>query len=272
MPNPNIRFVAADMDGTLLDPNGQLDPRFFSLFEQLDNKDVIFAAASGRQYHSLMETFAPINQRMMFVAENGTLVMHQGKELYSNTIDRKDIHAIITAARAIDGAHIVLCGKACAYIESVDEQAHQEIKKYYASRKLVDDLLQVEDEFIKVAILHFDGTEQRVAPSFSQQFGESHQVVVSAKIWLDVMNKTASKGAAIEHLQKTIGFSKQQTLSFGDFFNDVEMLKASGHAYVMENAHPEMKQYATAIAPSHAQAGVLTTIADLFGLELSDKA
>ncbi|KFK48063.1 HAD family hydrolase, partial [Vibrio vulnificus] len=78
-----MKFIAADMDGTLLDPSGKLAPEFFHIYQTLEDKGIIFAAASGRQYYSLRETFAPINDRMMFIAENGTLVMHQGKELYS---------------------------------------------------------------------------------------------------------------------------------------------------------------------------------------------
>jgi Cof subfamily protein (haloacid dehalogenase superfamily) len=255
-----IRFIAADMDGTLLDPTGSLDPRFYPLFEKLVSKNVMFAAASGRQYFSLQETFAPIANKMMFIAENGTMVMHKGKELYSNTIEHNEIVQVIKTAREIDGVHIVLCGKTGAYIESTDPEAHQEIKKYYAKRTLVDDLLTVEDEFIKVAFLHFGGTEQNVAPILKKEFGQSHQVVVSAKIWLDIMDKTASKGAAIEHLQQSIGFTVDQTMSFGDFFNDVEMLQVSGQSYAMENAHPEVKKYAKHIAPSNAEAGVITTI------------
>ena len=52
MPQQNIKFIAADMDGTLLNEHGKLDPEFFNLYERLEAKDIIFAAASGRQYYS----------------------------------------------------------------------------------------------------------------------------------------------------------------------------------------------------------------------------
>ena len=48
----DIKFIASDMDGTLLDENGQLNPEFFAVFEQLEQKNIGFAAASGRQYYS----------------------------------------------------------------------------------------------------------------------------------------------------------------------------------------------------------------------------
>ncbi len=256
----DVKFIAADMDGTLLDENSQLDPQFFDLYHQLESKNIMFAAASGRQYYSLLKTFEPVKDSMMFIAENGTLVMHQGNELYSCTIDHASIVEIIKTARSIEGAYIVLCGKRSAYIETQAPEALTEFAKYYHRCEYVSDLLLVEDEFIKVAICHFDGTEEFVFPSFNRSFGHSHQVVVSAKIWLDVMNAVASKGAAIEHLQNTLGFSFEETMSFGDYLNDVEMLQQSYYSYAMENAHQQVKDIARFIAPSNNDAGVFRVI------------
>ncbi|MFA0442868.1 HAD family hydrolase [Vibrio sp. 10N.286.49.C2] len=262
MPINDIKFIASDMDGTLLNEHGQLDPTFFELHRQMSEKGIIFCAASGRQYYSLLETFLPAQDDMMFIAENGTLVMHKGVELYSCTIDKAAIHHIITEARKIPNTHVVLCGKQSAYIETQDEKALEEIAKYYHRRQSVTDLLNIDDTFIKVAICHFDGSEEHVYPSIQSQFGHSHQVVVSAKIWLDVMNAEASKGTAIQHLQNTLGFTHEQTMSFGDYFNDVEMLQASYHSYAVENAHEKVKTYARFSAPSNSEQGVHTVISE----------
>ncbi len=265
MPSPRIKFIATDMDGTLLDSHKTLSPAFFTLFPRLKAQGILFAAASGRQYYSLLETFADIQDQMIFIAENGTLVMHKGKELYSAAIERNDTHRVIDTTRQIDGAFIVLCGKKSAYIETKDPKACEEIARYYHRCEYVDDLLSVDDEFIKVAILNFGGTESLVYPTINTSFGRSHQVVVSAAIWLDVMNANASKGHAIRHLQDTFNFTYEETLSFGDYFNDVEMLQASYHAYAMENAHEKVKEHARFIAPSNDDNGVLVVLEELLG-------
>jgi Cof subfamily protein (haloacid dehalogenase superfamily) len=255
-----IKFVAADMDGTLLDENSQLSPEFFSIFYQLSQRGILFAAASGRQYYSLIQTFESIKDQILFIAENGTLVMYKGQELSSSTIDKTDIERIIFAARAIDGAHIVLCGKKSAYIESESDQGLAEISKYYPRCQKTSDLLTVEDDFIKVAICHFSGTERWVLPAIEAAFGRSHKVVVSGKIWLDVMNAQASKGAAIEGLRGTFDFTYEQSMAFGDYLNDIEMLQACYHSYAMENAHPEVKRLARYVAKSNVDQGVLKAL------------
>ncbi len=260
MPAKNIKFIASDMDGTLLDESSQLDPQFFDIYRQLTEQGIIFAAASGRQYASLQQKFAPIQDEMMFIAENGTLVMHKGEELYSCPLDTQTAREVVMEARTIKGAYTVLCGKHSAYIETQDPVALAELSKYYHSCHYVNDLLEVDDEFIKVAICHFDSTEQFVFPSMNAKFGATNQVVVSAHIWLDIMNAEASKGTAIEYLQQTLGFTYEQTMSFGDYFNDVEMLKASYHSYAVENAHPEVKKLARFRAPSNIDAGVIQVI------------
>ncbi|MGR5111145.1 Cof-type HAD-IIB family hydrolase [Vibrio jasicida] len=260
MSQASIKFIATDMDGTLLDQYGRLDPEFFDLFLQLEEKGILFSAASGRQYYSLRDTFAPIQDRMIYVAENGTLVMYQDKELYSCTIPKTEIDAIIQEAREIEGTHLVLCGKRSAYIETKDSKALEEFQKYYHRCEFVPDLLAVDDEFIKVAICHFGGSEELVFPAMSAKFGHSHQVVVSAKIWLDVMNAEASKGAAIKHLQDTMGFGPEETMTFGDYLNDLEMLQVSEHSYAMENAHEAVKKIARFSAPSNRDSGVMKVI------------
>lgn len=260
MPLQNVKFIAADMDGTLLNEQGKLEPEFFDTYQKLTTHNIKFAAASGRQYYSLLETFSPIKEEMIFIAENGTLVMHGGKELYSCTIDKDSINEIIVQARLIKGAHIVLCGKKSAYIETKSEQAIDEIKKYYHHCEYVTDLLTAEDDFIKIAICHFEGTESNVYPFVDDKFGLSHKVVVSGQIWLDIMNSKASKGVAIQYLQNRLGFSFEETMSFGDYFNDIEMLQASYHSFAMENAHQEVKAFARHLAPSNKNAGVLKVI------------
>jgi len=263
MSHRNVKFIATDMDGTFLDQNGEFDPEFFDIHSKLIERDILFAAASGRQYYSLVDSFASIKDQVMFIAENGTLVMYKGEELYSQPLEASVIEDLVTLARTIEDAHIVLCGKHSAYIETSDDQARNEVHKYYHRCTEVDDLLSVEDDFLKVAICHFGGSEKHIYPIINPAYGETQKVVVSAKIWLDVMHPSASKGSAIKQLQSKLGFSYEQTMSFGDYFNDVEMLQESYYSYAVENAHESVKKYARFSAPSNNDNGVLVVLKEL---------
>ena len=80
MKNQSIKLIAADMDGTLLDSKGVLNPDFFSVFEYLRKEGVMFIAASGRQYYNLLKLFDSIKDEIIFIAENGTYVVFHSQE------------------------------------------------------------------------------------------------------------------------------------------------------------------------------------------------
>ena len=84
-----IKFIATDMDGTLLNSKKELSPEFYDVFEELKKRDILFAAASGRQYYTLAKEFNDIKDDMLFIAENGTFVVYKGKELVVNGLDRE---------------------------------------------------------------------------------------------------------------------------------------------------------------------------------------
>ena len=52
-----FKLIASDMDGTLLDENGQVPPETYELILTLCEHGVHFAASSGRRYDSLCEFF-----------------------------------------------------------------------------------------------------------------------------------------------------------------------------------------------------------------------
>ena len=48
-----IKLIASDMDGTLLNDKDEIHEEFYQVFQELKNQNIIFAAASGRQYYNL---------------------------------------------------------------------------------------------------------------------------------------------------------------------------------------------------------------------------
>jgi hydroxymethylpyrimidine pyrophosphatase-like HAD family hydrolase len=129
----------------------------------------------------------------------------------------------------------------------------------------VEDLLAVDDEFLKVAIFAFDSSERVSAPAFAR-FRKTHQVVVSGQHWLDLMALGVNKGAGLRHVQQQLGISPDQTMAFGDFLNDLEMLDQATYSFAMANAHPLLKARAKFLAPGNTDNGVVRAIKAVFDL------
>ena len=62
------------------------------------------------------------------------------------------------------------------------------------------------------------------------------------------------------------GITAAQTMAFGDYLNDLEMLRAVEHSYAMANAHPAVLRAARHVAPANTEDGVLATLREVFDL------
>lgn len=258
-----IRLIACDLDGTLLDEAKRLPADFPELVKRLQALGVVFCPASGRQYHTIREQFAGISNGIPVIAENGSYVVLDGKELYSVCLDAASVHSILAATeelqRQVADFGIVLCGKHAAYIVRHDEAFVEQVTPYYLSLELVESFDAIDDEILKVAIYDFESSEHNVYPHM-QQFSDSLQVVVSGSNWLDIMAAGVNKGTGLLALQNALAVSRSETAAFGDYLNDLEMLDGAEHSYAMANAHPQLLARAKHIAHANTENGVVRAI------------
>lgn len=258
-----IRLIAADMDGTLLDENGLLPPHFGDVFARLDREGILFSVASGRQYGNLLNHFREYRDRMVFIAENGTFVVYRGETLYASALAFPDVLELAGTARKVPGAACVVCGIRSAYVEKRDidgrPEALDEIRKYYAAVELVDSFSDVSDDILKFTVLVFEGSEKYALPVFAG-YKARFKLTVSGDYWLDITMHEANKGIALDHIQKRFGIRKEETMAFGDFLNDVELLENAWYSYAMKNAHPGLFPHARFRAAGNEEDGVLREI------------
>ena len=85
----------------------------------------------------------------------------------------------------------------------------------------------------------------------------------TTKKWVDIMNPGMNKGFAVKKLQKLLDVPPENCAAFGDYLNDLEMLRAVKYSYAMENAHPTLFEAATYRAPSNTTYGVTKKLREL---------
>ncbi len=254
------------MDGTLVDDAMQIHDELWPLVDELDARGIVFCPASGRQYHNLVREFGDHADALVFIAESGAYVVAGGREISSDCLELDVARRAATLVRGIREAGAVLCGKRSAYIERRDPPFVEECTQYYARLRLVDDLLEIDDDVLKVAIYDFTAAEHNTAPRL-EEFRAAHQVVVSGPHWVDVLSRSASKGRALREVQRALGVTPAQTMAFGDFLNDLELMDAATWSFAMANAHPALKERARFVAPANNANGVVRTIRTVLGLE-----
>lgn len=251
------------MDGTLLNTRHELSPDFFPLFDRIRSKGILFCSASGRQYYNLYNCFPGIQDQIIFIAENGSYVMYQGKELHVQQMDKSLTHDVLKRIKSLPGVLTILCGKKRAYIDNKNPAFIERVAMFYDKYTIVDDLLKVEDDqYLKIAIYDSSGTEQNVYPHFLE-YQNDLQIKVSGNVWLDLSHKMAHKGHALDVVQKKFGIAREHTMVFGDYLNDIEMMGEAYFSFAMENAHPEVKKAARFVTLTNDNHGVLSVLEKL---------
>ncbi len=258
----DIRLVVADMDGTLLNSRHEVSPRFFELFKELRDKGVLFAAASGRQYDSIAEKLDPISQDIAIIAENGGFAVHQGIEIVSNPLEPHQKELILEQLRDVKDIHTVLCGKYSAYLQPGSGLFLDKLKEYYTNFEILDDLLNYEGEVMKIAVYHDVSSETYIYPHVKHLEGDL-LVKVSGENWVDFSKLNAHKGYALEKIQQKLAIKPEETLVFGDYNNDLEMLALSHYSFAMANAHPNVLKEARYTTLSNDEFGVETVLEDV---------
>lgn len=279
----DLGLVVVDMDGTLLDGDGEIPEGLWPLLERMTEAGIGFVPASGRQYATLARQFDRAPAGTTFIAENGAYVVRDGVEVSSVTLPRVVVEAAVARARAYaasdrsgtpaDGpVGTVVCGKRSAYVESAEEAFLAQARRYYAALEVVPDVLAVDDDIVKVAVWSAGGSEVAGRPDLGTGSafadlpddpalaGAQVSVVVSGAHWLDVMDARVDKGAALRALQERLGVDRSRTAAFGDYLNDLEMLDAAALSFAMAGAHPDVHARAAYVAPPHTDAGVLTVL------------
>jgi len=251
-----VRLVVTDMDGTLLNGNSQVSKNFFRLFSQLKKYNIHFVAASGRQLHSIANKLRSIQDEIFIVAENGGIVIYEEQELLSVNLSQRKIQELLPLIKNLDNVYTVLCGKNSAYIETKNEHFISILNEYYSKYEIVDDLAMVkDDEFFKIAIYHFECSEKFIYPAMVH-LEDKFQIKVSGENWLDISSPHANKGNALRFVQNKLGISKEETMVFGDYNNDLEMLEEAYFSFSMDNAHSNVKKIARFNTKSNEEQGV----------------
>lgn len=252
-----IKMVVTDMDGTLLNSNHEVSQRFFELFKHLKQQNIRFVAASGRPYYSIISKLEAIKEDITVVAENGALVIANENVLLSQRINPDKIFELYDLVSNIANTYPIFCTKHQAYILRASDDFINTFSEYYSNYTVIDSFEEIKDDVVKIALYHSTNSEVHIFPHVKHLRPEFN-VVISGNHWVDISDAITNKGNAITFLQNHHNIKPSETMVFGDYNNDLDMLKRAKFSYAMANAHPDVK----------AIANFETTSNDAFGVEL----
>jgi len=268
-----IKLIASDIDGTLI-PYGQtgLPQGLFPLIRRLTRAGILFCPASGRQYHSLRQLFAPVAEELCFLCENGGVVFGpaanplapkdptsgaeavdplrpkastaaatpagEGPVLSKTPFPRDVALALSRDIAALPGCKALISGERVGYVCGGDTtELRKHLEQNVCSKIFhVEDPAEITEDIVKVSVYCPGGPEEPVK-ALGPKWGKWN-MAVAGPIWLDF--GVADKGTGIRGLCEALSIAPEEVAAFGDNWNDTAMLSAVGHPYLMETADPQL--------------------------------
>ena len=246
-----IKLIASDLDGTILLQNAQsVDNSLFQTIHKISEKGIIFAPASGRQYNSLKMLFEPVEKDLMYIAENGALVMYKGEVLFKSPMNRKIAMEIVEDVYEHCNCEVLISGLNTAYIKpKAKEYLHRMTSVVKYTTSVIESFDDIQEDILKVSVCDISGIKNS-EEYFTKKWSGKVLTAVSGKLYLDFTANGVNKGTAIKKIQEKLGISPDECMAFGDNYNDIEMLDNVGHSYAMDRAVDDIKKHAKHITES----------------------
>ena len=261
-----IKLIASDLDGTLLQNGAQeLTPRAIELIHELTQRGVRFVAASGRQYDNERRLFSPIKDEIPYIAENGSLCIHQGQVISRGVIPDDLAYRIMDEVKKEPGYEILVSREDSCFIEdSSPEFVDHIVNVMKNTTRIVDDVRTLKGPFLKIATANMVSHDvSSYLKHLQNTYSPALKVVTSGNIWIDFIVPGYNKGTALQKLMDLFHIKPEECMAFGDQYNDIEMLELVGQGYAMSNAAPGIAGHAAYVTDSVEEVleDVLTCIA-----------
>ena len=84
--------------------------------------------------------------------------------------------------------------------------------------------------------------------------------IATNRNYFEIMPEGAAKGAALGELCTYMGIPIENTVAIGDYFNDIELMRAAGHSVAMGNAPKEVQLAADTVTGRCLDGGVASAV------------
>lgn len=235
-----IRFIASDIDGTLLQHGATaVSDILFSQIHLLKKRGIYFCAASGRQHGSLKKLFAPVENEIFFLCENGAICFDpEGKIVSKTPMEREKALALSHEILNVPHFEVLISGAETSYLlpKSLDFADHIQ---YFVGNHitLISSPEEIQEDILKVSAYCPDGALQYQA-DWQRRWSE-FQIALGGHDWLDC--GVASKREGIVGICSHLHIDPSEVMAFGDNYNDLPMLTLVGYPYMMDSAQPELR-------------------------------
>ncbi|MCR5795821.1 MAG: Cof-type HAD-IIB family hydrolase [Solobacterium sp.] len=266
-----IRLFASDLDGTLLQRNGELSPCTKEMLEKLKESGCLIMINSGRPFYSIDRVVDPSLPDIVS-GMNGQQIRFSA----SGEIIRKPEITLVQTAyllQLLDRYPVFLaCSEGTQFHHYCSKKQMLFRFTYIAARHAGSFLLR-RHQFPRTirtdtSALTNTGHEKICFASFHpvlekirrQLDPEEFSAFYVHPTWLEVQTAGVSKGNALRTVMERLHISREECAAAGDGENDASMLEAAGIAIVPKDGMRQAKEKASVITDTCDHDGIAAWI------------
>ena len=268
----DIRLIALDLDGTLLDSEKRLSDENAYELERAAKAGIEIVPATGRFYRGMPELIRDLPYVRYVISVNGAEVWDakEGKAVCGSELSAARAVAVM---ERLDTLPVIYD----CYQDGwgwMTKEFYDHAAEFAANRHSLDMILRLRTPVpeLKARLLKLGRGVQKVQAFFQdmdlraemlkklpEEFPDM-TVTTSIPNNVEFNSLRATKGNALTELAAALGMDISQTMAFGDDFNDISMLQAAGIGVAMENAAQEVKEAADHVTGDCDHSGVAEAV------------
>lgn len=250
----DIKLIVIDIDGTLVDLNGNVGAKTLSLARELKKHNIYCTLSSARSYYYSAHIAEELDIEIPFVTLDGALIKdRKGKVVYRGILKDKLVKKAIELAENNYGK-ITMCDEFNLYVTPRNAVV-KEYTRLNAPVKEVPDFNSVSN-ILEILIYCEDKASLRAIKdnfSFPGNIGISLSVTKSPNhdyYLLTIKKKESNKLESVKRLVNYIGLKRKNVAVIGDWHNDMPLFDYGAYNIAVQNAIPELKRKADYVTNS----------------------
>lgn len=264
-----IKLIAIDIDGTLVDSSGKLRPKVIQTVKQAKDKGIKVVLCTGRPLPGVKPLLRQLDldeQDDQYVVCFGGAVVEttSGKTLFEKGITYNDFVDLEAIARklqlhfhAISTDRIYTCNKDLGYY-TLYEANLVSMGISYRTPEEMRDVPLVKAMFVEDAETLDPAIAKR---EYFLPLNDRLDLMKTASFYYEAYAKGVNKGNALLKLCEILGITEENIMAIGDEENDLSMLKIARLGVAMGNAISKLKEVADQITTDNDHDGVAEAIA-----------
>jgi Cof subfamily protein (haloacid dehalogenase superfamily) len=243
-----IKHIVTDIDGTLLDDNGELGVESKKLIKELMSEGVIISLATGRLDSAVTDIAKELSLNGYIISLDGAMIKNfiDDKILYESFLKTSKVKKAISISENLL-INIVLCHTSTIYYTEHNSVIPSLLSKYGAFYTRVDsykDYISGTLEIVCSSDIKNSIKQMEEKFNFPNSIGCNTSYFRSKKneniYYLEIRKAGSSKGKALMRLLKHLSIKQLQTAVIGDWYNDITMFQTKAFKVAVANAIPEL--------------------------------